>query len=65
MALANTQIAAEIAERDRWHYIDWFAAMLDQQGRPDGRFFTDDLVHLNDEGYSLLAEHVKEALPRA
>jgi lysophospholipase L1-like esterase len=65
METANSRIAAEIAERAQWHYIDWFPAMLDDEGRPDQRLFTDDLVHLNEEGYALLAGIVGEALSRA
>lgn len=39
--------------------------MLDETGRPDERLFADDLVHLNDEGYSVLADRVRDALAEA
>ncbi len=62
MKLANDQIEAEIAMRDRWRFIDWFPLMLDESGRPNEQLFTDDLVHVNGEGYAVLAGLVREAL---
>lgn len=59
---ANSQISAKIDSRDRWHYIDWFPHMLDGEGRPDARLFTPDGVHLNRDGYSVLAKLLRQEL---
>ena len=39
--------------------------MLDQAGLPDDQLFTDDLVHVNGEGYARLAGLVRDALAGA
>lgn len=59
---ANEQIASEIFHSERWRYIDWFTAMLGPSGLPDEILFTDDQVHVNEDGYALLAKVVGEAL---
>ena len=62
MDQANKQIAAEISHRNQWRYVDWFSAMLDEAGKPNELLFTDDQVHVNEDGYALLAKLVGEAL---
>ncbi len=59
---ANEQIESEIAHREQWRYVDWFTAMLGEDGRPNEHLFVDDLVHLNEDGYAQLSELVREAL---
>lgn len=59
---ANQQIATEVSHRPQWGYVDWFSSLLGEDGRADARLFTDDLVHVNEDGYALLASVVNEAL---
>jgi lysophospholipase L1-like esterase len=62
MKQANDQIRTEVADRERWRFIDWFPLMLAEDGRPDEKLFMDDLVHVNDDGYAQLAGLVRDAL---
>jgi CRP-like cAMP-binding protein/lysophospholipase L1-like esterase len=62
MEAANERIRGEIDQRDQWRYVDWFPAMLDGDGRPNERLFTSDEIHVNDEGYEVLARLLSDAL---
>ncbi|RYY37900.1 MAG: GDSL family lipase [Sphingobacteriaceae bacterium] len=59
----NKIISAEIKNNHpNWHWIEVFTPMLNAEGRPDWRYFVDDGLHLNEQGYKLWKNIVKEAI---
>jgi lysophospholipase L1-like esterase len=42
--------------------IDVASPLLDSQGKPDPRFFADDRLHLNAEGYEAWRKPVLDAI---
>ncbi|MDH3250525.1 MAG: hypothetical protein OEQ47_16265 [Acidimicrobiia bacterium] len=55
MKLANERIESEIAGRVHGVSSTGSPRCLDDSGRPNERHFADDLVRINEEGYSVLA----------
>lgn len=49
----NELIACEIHSRPSAYYVDVFAAMLDEGGKPRQSYFLEDGLHLSHEGYRL------------
>lgn len=62
---ANRLIAADCATDDRLFFIDPTAALATDEGAPDPRFFRDDRLHLNADGYAVWTEHVRPVVARA
>ena len=50
---SNRLIRAESAVRDNLHYIDIFTPMLTSSGQSDPDYFLDDMLHMNEAGYSV------------
>lgn len=50
---ANSLIRQDIAAMANVQFIDIFAPMLDQQGRPREALFREDRLHMNRAGYQL------------
>lgn len=50
---ANKLIQDEIARQPRAYFIDVFDAMLDPQGNPQRKLFTEDGLHMSRAGYQL------------
>lgn len=55
----NAMLKAMADEDDRLHYFDSASLLLDEQGRPDPRYFVDDKLHLNEEGYRVWSDHLR------
>ncbi len=49
----NQLIQEEIAARSNYYFINVFDAMLDGNGKPQSRLFTEDGLHMSREGYQL------------
>ncbi len=49
--LANARVKRFAARHRRVDFIDVASPLLDQEGKPDPRFFVSDRLHLNGEGY--------------
>jgi lysophospholipase L1-like esterase len=49
----NQLIQEEIAAHPNRYFINVFDAMLDSNGKPQSRLFTDDGLHMSREGYQL------------
>jgi lysophospholipase L1-like esterase len=54
--LLNDRVRREIECRPSGYYVDVFAAMLDQAGKPRAELFLEDGLHLNREGYRLWSQ---------
>lgn len=48
---ANHRIHQVIDADPQWSYLDTFAVLLDPAGLPDPKYFIEDRLHLNGEGY--------------
>ena len=59
----NQLIANYCQANPRLRYIDVWDVPLGKDGKPRGELFAEDKLHLNDEGYKLLAERVRPYLP--
>ena len=55
----NVLVRAVIESIPAGYYVDVFPSMLDKSGCPDPAFFLDDGLHLNRNGYRLLARHLE------
>lgn len=60
----NRQIAACCADDPQLHFVDTASALLDENGRPDPRWFVADRLHLNPDGYASWTSTVRPALER-
>ncbi len=49
----NDLVRADIEIRPQGYYVDIFSNMLDEEGKPQTRYFQDDGLHINHEGYQL------------
>jgi lysophospholipase L1-like esterase len=49
----NRLIQGEIASRPNYYFINVFDAMLDKNGKPQPKLFTDDGLHMSAAGYEL------------
>lgn len=51
------------AEKDpRVHFIDVFTPMMTAEGKPNPEIFSGDQLHMNEEGYAIWNEIVREAI---
>lgn len=62
MREANALIAAFAEEDPRIDFADVATPMLNEAGEPDRKYFVDDLLHLNAEGYRLWTSILKPML---
>jgi lysophospholipase L1-like esterase len=53
---ANRLIQDELAVRPNYYFINVFDAMLDKNGKPQAKLFTDDGLHMSQAGYELWTE---------
>lgn len=52
----------EYCEQNDWMtYVDVNTPLLTSEGTPDPKYFREDLMHINREGYKLWAEALKQA----
>lgn len=59
----NNLIESEIIKcNNNWKFIDVFKRMLDRSGNPEGKYFSQDGLHLSTEGYRLWKEVVRSKL---
>ncbi|MGZ3755434.1 MAG: GDSL-type esterase/lipase family protein [Mucilaginibacter sp.] len=47
---------------DNWHYIDVFNPMLNDGGYPETEYFTEDGLHMSQNGYNLWTSILKESV---
>lgn len=48
----NAAIRTYLRTQRRTHYLDVSSVLLDRTGKPDGRYFLSDSLHLNATGYA-------------
>lgn len=60
MEQTNAEMKKLLAAREEWHYAETTVAMLGADGRPRKELFVEDGLHLNERGYALWTEIVKE-----
>lgn len=59
----NSLIENEIINnKNNWHYINIYDAMVDETGHPQKQFFDDDGLHLSPEGYATWKQIVHKAI---
>ena len=58
----NQWCQRELAARDNCEWLDWFGAMLDENGEPRHELFTADQLHLSRKGYDLWNSVLKRDL---
>ena len=63
MEEANALMARFAADTDGVTFLDVNSPLHDTEGRPDDRYFKQDRLHLNDEGYAVWAELLRPLLP--
>ncbi len=49
----NALLKARCARESHLIFVDLASTLLDAQGLPDSKFFQEDMLHLNNEGYAL------------
>lgn len=59
---AGRQLQEMAAADPRLHFIDVYTLMVDEQGEPLESIFKGDRLHMNEEGYRLWTQAVREAL---
>lgn len=62
MAKANALIKTRSDELENLYYIDVFNAMLGEDGTPRKDIFIEDGLHMNEVGYALWTEIIREEL---
>jgi lysophospholipase L1-like esterase len=60
----NHRIEEFARETPRVKLLDVYALTIHQDGSPRTELFAPDKLHLNAEGYKLLAEQVRTVLPK-
>jgi|GEM_PF-345477 len=58
----NAMLQTLAASNERVHYFDSASLLLDKEGRPDLRYFVEDQLHLNAEGYRRWSDHLRPLL---
>jgi len=58
----NRRVGAYNEAKSRLHYIDLASPLTTSDGRPDDSLFVDDRLHLNENGYRLWNEKMREFL---
>lgn len=58
----NRRVKAHNQSREQLHYIDLATPLTEQEGRPIDALFEDDQLHLNEDGYRLWNEKMREFL---
>jgi len=61
---ANSMIEEYTRGKPRLRYIETYDMVLGKDGQPRPELFIADKLHFNAEGYKLLAERVRPALPK-
>ena len=46
------------------YFLDMATAMLNEEGKPDPKYFVKDMLHMNPDGYALWTIKVKEFYKR-
>ena len=62
MRIANGLLENLAGEYEKVHYIDITGDMLNENGVPQRDIFVDDMLHLNDTGYEILANAIRPVL---
>ena len=60
----NTLIAKYVGERPYLKYVETYDIVLGPDGQARPELFVADKLHLSDEGYRLLVDRVRPALPK-
>ena len=58
----NSGVESVMDQWEQWCYVDWYAHMLDADGRADPQLFEPDGLHVNSAGYAILARLLRKAL---
>ncbi len=61
----NRMIAQRCAQDPMLTFVDTASGILDDEGRPDPRWFAADLLHLNPAGYAAWTETIRPAVEAA
>jgi lysophospholipase L1-like esterase len=58
MQIANGMLENLAGQHEKVHFIDITMDMLNEEGMPRRDIFVDDMLHLNDTGYEILANSI-------
>jgi lysophospholipase L1-like esterase len=61
---ANNLIKKYAELQPNLYYVDAGANFLNKDGAPDSKYFVDDKLHYNDEGYKLWGKSIKESVKK-
>ena len=61
---ANRLIRLECEADPRLEFIDPTPDLMDASGRPDARWFQEDRLHLNEQGYAVWTRHIRPVVER-
>ena len=56
----NKSVKKLMSKDDNFYFVDIYHALLDENGKPDGKYFNEDGLHFNKKGYKLLTKALKE-----
>lgn len=56
----NSNIKELTAKDSNFHFVDLYELMLDEYGNPKDEYFIEDGLHLNQEGYQLWENYLKQ-----
>ena len=62
MQQVNSIVASSIAQNKQVKYIDTATPLLDTKGQPRRELFLDDGLHMNDQGYQLWSDVLRDEL---
>jgi hypothetical protein len=65
MEKANTLMAAFAKTAPQVTFLDMNTPLLDTEGRPDPKYFVDDKLHLNHDGYTIWTRILRPVLGKA
>ncbi|MDP3667390.1 MAG: GDSL-type esterase/lipase family protein [Sediminibacterium sp.] len=60
----NLRLKQLVRKDDHLYCIDLFSKMLDKDGRADPKFFKEDRLHMNSEGYAIWTKEVQKLLKK-
>jgi lysophospholipase L1-like esterase len=59
---ANARIKQALTKYNNTFYVDVYSKMIDKKGRPLGRIFLQDSLHMNAQGYAIWQAQIKPCL---
>ncbi len=60
----NIRLKQLVSKEENVYCIDLFSEMLDNEGKADPKFFKEDRLHMNSEGYAIWTKEVQKLLKK-